>query len=61
MTNKTMTYETALKELEQVVEDLRNEMVSIDDLTEKVKRAKELIEFCKDRLRKVGGDLEDIF
>lgn len=61
MTNKTMTYESALKELEQVVEDLRNEMVSIDDLTMKVQRAKELIDFCKNRLRKVGDDLEGIF
>jgi len=61
MTNKTMTYESALKELEQVVNDLRDEMVSIDDLTAKVQRAKELIEFCKNRLRKVGGDLEGMF
>lgn len=61
MSKKTMTYEAALKELEQVVEDLRNEMVSIDDLTAKVQRAKELIEFCKNRLRNVGEDLEGIF
>ena len=61
MSEKTMTYESALKELEQVVADLRNEMVSIDDLTAKVQRAKELIEFCKNRLRNVGEDLEGVF
>ena len=61
MSDKTMTYESALKELQEVVEDLRNEMVSVDDLTTKVNRAKELIDFCKNKLRNVGSDLEGIF
>lgn len=61
MSKKTMTYESALKELQQVIEDLRNEMVSIDDLNAKVNRAKELIDFCKNKLRKVGEDLEGMF
>ena len=56
-----MTYESALKELQEVIDDLRNELVSVDDLTEKVKRAKELIDFCKNKLRKVGGDLDGMF
>ena len=56
-----MTYESALKELQEVLEDLRNEMVSVDDLTEKVKRAKELIDFCKNKLRNVGEDLDGLF
>jgi len=61
MSKKTMTYESALKELKEVLDDLREEMISIDDMTTKVKRAKELIEFCKNKLRKVGDDLEGIF
>lgn len=61
MSKKTMTYESALKELKEVLDDLREEMISIDDMTTKVKRAKELIEFCKTKLRKVGDDLEGIF
>ena len=56
-----MTYESALKELQEVLEDLRNEMVSVDDMTEKVKRAKELIDFCKNKLRGVGEDLDGLF
>ena len=58
MTKQTMTYESALEELQQVVEDLRNEMISIDQITTKVARAKELIEFCKNKLRKVESELE---
>lgn len=56
-----MTYESALKELQEVIEDLRNEMVNVDDMTEKVKRAKELIDFCKNKLRDVGDDLDGLF
>ncbi len=56
-----MTYESALKELQEVIEDLRNEMVSVDEMTEKVKRAKELIDFCKNKLRDVGEDLDGLF
>ena len=56
-----MTYESALKELQEVIEDLRNEMVNVDDMTEKVKRAKELIDFCKNKLRNVGEDLDVLF
>ncbi|HFC00750.1 MAG TPA: exodeoxyribonuclease VII small subunit [Phaeodactylibacter sp.] len=58
MTKQTMTYESALEELQQVVEDLRNEMISIDQITTKVARAKELIELCKNKLRKVESELE---
>ena len=61
MSKKTMTYESALKELQEVINDLRNEMVSIDEMTAKVNRAKELIEFCKNKLRKTGEDLEGLF
>jgi len=56
-----MTYESALQELQQLITDLRGEMTSVDELTSKVHRAKELIEFCKVKLRNVGDDLEGIF
>ncbi len=55
-----MTYENALSELQAIVAQIENEEVSIDELTEKVKRASELIKFCKDKLRKVGQEVEEI-
>lgn len=61
MSKNKQTYESALEELKEVVDDLRNEMVSVDDLTTKVNRAKELMDFCKKKLRKVGDDLEELF
>ena len=57
MTKQTQTYESALEELQQVVEALRNEMISIDEITNKVNRAKELINFCKDKLRAVEAEI----
>lgn len=61
MSKSPETYEAAIKELQQVVNDLRNEMVSVDEMTDKVNRAKELIDFCKNKLRNVGKDLEGMF
>ena len=46
-----MNYELAIKELKAIVEDLQEGKIKIDDLAEKADRAKELIHFCKDKLR----------
>jgi exodeoxyribonuclease VII small subunit len=52
-----MTYEKALKELQHIVATIENEAVSIDELSEKTKRAGELIRFCKDKLRNVEQEI----
>lgn len=55
-----LSYEKALAELQDIVGELQQQTVSIDDLSEKVKRANELIQYCKAKLRateEVLGDL----
>lgn len=52
-----MTYEKALEELQIIIAAIENEQVSIDELTAKVKRANELIRFCKEKLRKVESEI----
>ena len=52
-----MTYEKALQELQHIVAAIENEAVSIDELSDKMKRAGELIQFCKDKLRKVEEEV----
>jgi exodeoxyribonuclease VII small subunit len=47
----TQTYESAYNELQQIVSALQNDAISIDDLSEKVTRASELVAFCQDKLR----------
>ena len=61
MSNKKQTYESAIKELQQIVNEMQEEMVSIDEITEKVKRAKELMAFCKNKLRDVEADVSTLF
>ncbi len=45
------TYKQSLIELQQIVSDLENETIGVDELSEKVKRASELIQFCQQKLR----------
>ena len=48
---KKLTYSKAIKELESIVYDIETENIDVDALTEKVKRATDLIKFCKRSLR----------
>jgi exodeoxyribonuclease VII small subunit len=64
-TVKKLTYAEALAELEEIVSGIEAESTDLDHLTGQVKRARELIAFCKGRLRsteegvkKVLSDME---
>jgi len=56
-----MSYDQALRELKEIVDQLQNEEVGIDGLSEKIKRATELIQFCKRMLRETEEELERTF
>ena len=43
-------YQEAFDELQQIVRDMQEGEIGIDDLSEKIKRATELIKFCQDKL-----------
>ncbi|MEG1572876.1 MAG: exodeoxyribonuclease VII small subunit [Bacteroidales bacterium] len=47
---KELTYTQAFEELQNLVAQMENAQVSIDDLTQKLKRAGELIEICQSKL-----------
>ena len=55
-----MTYESAFKELEEITRAIENEAVSVDILSEKVKRASSLIEFCQNKLRQTEDEVGNI-
>ena len=44
-------YNTAYEELKKITEEIERESVSVDVLSEKVKRASYLIEYCQSKLR----------
>lgn len=46
-----LNYESAFKELSEIVRDIELENVQLDELSKKITRANELIAFCKERLR----------
>lgn len=61
MSNQTtMTYEVAYAELQEIMEQLQHQEVSIDELEERVKRATELIRFCTEKLRGAERNIADI-
>ena len=57
---KKLTYSEAKAELEKIVESIESNELDVDALTEKVKRASELISFCNDKLTKTDDDLQKI-
>ena len=60
MPKAALTYEKAITELQDIVTDLQHEVVSIDDLSEKVSRAAELIKFCKEKLRTTEIEIKNL-
>jgi exodeoxyribonuclease VII small subunit len=57
---ENITYESAFKELEQITKEIENESVSVDILSEKVKRASFLIEICQKKLRQTEDEVTNI-
>lgn len=57
---KKKTYEEAYEELQAIVKEIENGTISVDALGEKVKRAGELIRFCKEKLVKTEKEVDDV-
>jgi exodeoxyribonuclease VII small subunit len=53
-------YAEAFEELQQIVEDIENGQISVDELSEKVKRATQLIRICKAKLSSTEEDVNKI-
>ncbi len=59
-TKKTMSYNEAMAEVEEILEKIENEELDVDDLAEKVKRVSVLLKICKDKLMKTNEQVEQI-
>ena len=55
-----LTYQQALQELTDIVQQLENESIPIDELAEKVKRASALINYCQSRLTATDTEVKKI-
>ncbi|HJR92350.1 MAG TPA: exodeoxyribonuclease VII small subunit [Acidimicrobiia bacterium] len=60
MADADLTYRGALEELREIHARLRGDDVDIDRLLDDVKRAADLLAFCRERLTAVGGRLEEV-
>lgn len=60
MTGPQQTYREALDELRAIHARLRDDEVDIDTLLDDVKRAADLLAFCRERLNSVGERLEQV-
>lgn len=58
---KKENYEAALEELQQIIRDLQEGNTSMDELADKSSRAKELIRFCKEKLRSTEEVVKTLF
>lgn len=57
---KTMKYEEAVKKLEDIVHKMENDELDIDQISEQLKTAQQLIKLCKDRLTKTDEEIKKI-
>jgi exodeoxyribonuclease VII small subunit len=55
-----MKYEAAYAELKNIVALLENDELDLDQMTEKLKRAQELIKLCRDKLTKTDEEIKKI-
>ena len=53
-------YTEAYAELQEIVSEIEKGEISVDELSEKVKRAALLIKICKDKLTSTEGDVNQI-
>lgn len=55
------SYESALEELQTILQQLQEGSISMDELAERARRAAELIRLCRERLRDIETELDSLF
>ena len=55
-----MTYEAAMKRLQEIAADMESGRMPIDKMAEQLKKAQELIAFCKQQLIAADEEIQKI-
>ena len=58
--SEKINYTKAFEELQAIVEEIEKGQISVDELSEKVKRATFLIKLCKGKLTSTEEDVKQI-
>ncbi|WP_276792089.1 exodeoxyribonuclease VII small subunit [Segatella oulorum] len=60
MVRKDLKYEEAIATLEQIVARMENNELDLDTMSEELKKAKQLIKLCKDKLTKTDQEIRKL-
>ena len=55
-----MKYEEAMRQLQEIVRKMENDELDIDQMTEQLKRAQELIKLCRDKLMTTDEEIRNL-
>ena len=61
MAKKEFSFDTAVKEIEKILQNLEDNKLDVDKLSEEVKKATELIRQCQEKLRTTEDEINSIF
>lgn len=61
MAKNEISYKDAMSELESILSGIQTQEIDIDQLAESIKRAAELIKFCKTKLKTAEDQIQGIF
>ena len=54
---KEITYTEAFEQLQEIVHKMENADISVDELSDNIKKASQLIKICKDKLTKTEEEV----
>lgn len=60
MAKKEQTYGEAMQELQDIMYRIENDDPDVDILMAEVKKAANLIKFCKDKLQKTNAEIQKV-
>ena len=61
MDKEKLTYKQASAELEAILSSLEKSDPDVDEMVQKVRRATQLIKFCRERLTRTDEELKKIY
>ena len=60
MSKKDISYNEAIAEIQQILQEIESEKIDVDSLSVKVKKATELIALCKQKLKIADEEIENL-
>ena len=60
MAKQEITYQAAVKEIEDILEKIEEGQLDVDELSKNVKRVTELLKICKNKLHKTEDEVNKI-